>query len=151
MLTKNCQLCLLKTLAKNLAFQVCRYRSVDSSAPTILPPWVRFPSTQSTLLSFIVFVLYLSLIKNWQGLAHSKIIGIHFCLSNQSHQREFKLFKVDSSYWLRSSFTCQQFFCSDYNLLYVILELYGRRKKMKTHICPNGRLVACMKYQNKRA
>ena len=38
----------------------CRHSSVDLSAPTILPPWVRFPSTLSMLLSFIVkFVLYL--------------------------------------------------------------------------------------------
>ena len=36
----------------------CRHSSVDSSAPTILPPWVHIPSTPSTL--FIVkFVLYL--------------------------------------------------------------------------------------------
>ena len=38
--------------------------SVDSSAPTILPPWVRVPSTLFTLLSFIVFVLYLPCEKN---------------------------------------------------------------------------------------
>ena len=37
---------------------------VDSSAPTILPQWVRVPSTPSTLLSFIVFVLYLQCEKN---------------------------------------------------------------------------------------
>ena len=37
----------------------CRHSSVDSSAPTILLPWVWVPSTPSTLLSFIVkFVLY---------------------------------------------------------------------------------------------
>ena len=33
---------------------------MDSSAPTILPPRVRVPSTPSMLLSFIVFGLYLS-------------------------------------------------------------------------------------------
>ena len=38
----------------------CRHSSVDSSAPTILPPQVCVPSTPSTLLPFIVFVLYLS-------------------------------------------------------------------------------------------
>ena len=37
----------------------CRYSSVDTSAPTILSPWVRVPSTPSMLLSFIMFVLYL--------------------------------------------------------------------------------------------
>ena len=41
------------------------YSSVDSSTPTILPPWVRIPCTPSTLLSSIVkFVLYLSCEKN---------------------------------------------------------------------------------------
>ena len=37
---------------------------MDSSAPTILLPRVRVPSTPSTLFSFIVFVLYLSCEKN---------------------------------------------------------------------------------------
>ena len=37
----------------------CRHSLVDSSAPTILLPWVRVPSTPSTLLSFLVFVVYL--------------------------------------------------------------------------------------------
>ena len=37
---------------------------VDSSVPTILPSQVRVPSTPSTLLSFIEFVLYLSCEKN---------------------------------------------------------------------------------------
>ena len=37
---------------------------MDSSAPTILPPQVRVPSTPSMFLSFIVFVLYLSFEKN---------------------------------------------------------------------------------------
>ena len=37
---------------------------MDSSAPTILPPRVQVPSTQSTLLSFIVSVLYLPCKKN---------------------------------------------------------------------------------------
>ena len=41
----------------------CRHSSVDSSAPSIMPPRVRLPSTPSMLLSFIVkFVLYLSLL-----------------------------------------------------------------------------------------
>ena len=43
----------------------CRHSSVDSFAPTILPPRVWVPSTPSMLLSFIVkFVLYLSCEKN---------------------------------------------------------------------------------------
>ena len=52
---------------------------MDSSAPNILPPRVRVPSTPSMLLSFIVkFVLYLSCEKNEinkkrPGLAHFKI------------------------------------------------------------------------------
>ena len=41
------------------------YSAVDSTAPTILPPWVRVPSTPSMLSSFIVqYVLYLSWEKN---------------------------------------------------------------------------------------
>ena len=37
----------------------CRNSSVDSSAPSILPPQVQVLSTPSTLLSFMVkFVLY---------------------------------------------------------------------------------------------
>ena len=31
-------------------FEGCRRSSVDSSLPSILPPWVRIPSTTSTLL-----------------------------------------------------------------------------------------------------
>ena len=43
----------------------CNHSSVDSSAPTILPPSVWVPSTPSMLLSFMVkFVLYLSCEKN---------------------------------------------------------------------------------------
>ena len=43
----------------------CCNSSVDSSAPTILPPQVRVPSMPSMLLPFIVkFVLYLSCEKN---------------------------------------------------------------------------------------
>ena len=42
----------------------CRHSSMDLSAPTILPPWVRVPSTPSTLLSIIVFVQCLSCEKN---------------------------------------------------------------------------------------
>ena len=37
----------------------CRHSSVVSSVPTILPPWIRVQSTPSTLLSFVVFVLFL--------------------------------------------------------------------------------------------
>ena len=40
----------------------CRHSSVESSAPTILPPRVRVPSMPSTL--FHLFVLYLSCEKN---------------------------------------------------------------------------------------
>ena len=36
----------------------CRHSSVDSSAPTILPPQVWVPSTPSTLFSFIIFVMW---------------------------------------------------------------------------------------------
>ena len=44
---------------------VNRHSSVDSSAPTILPPQVRVPSTRSMILSLTVkFVLYLSREKN---------------------------------------------------------------------------------------
>ena len=39
----------------------CRHSSVDLSAPSILPRWVRLPSMPSTLFSFMVkFFLYLS-------------------------------------------------------------------------------------------
>ena len=51
----------------------CYHSSVDSSPPTILLPRVRVPSTPSTLLSFIVLVLFLSCDKNenkQKGLAH---------------------------------------------------------------------------------
>ena len=41
-----------------------RHSSVEYSAPTIQPPRVRVPSTPSTLLSFGVFLLYLSCEKN---------------------------------------------------------------------------------------
>ena len=48
-------------LHKNEMWRGCRHTSVDSSAPSILPP-IRLPSPPSTLLSFIVkFVLYLSM------------------------------------------------------------------------------------------
>ena len=42
----------------------CHHSSLDLSAPTILLPRVRVPSSSSTLLSFIVFVLYLLCEKN---------------------------------------------------------------------------------------
>ena len=42
----------------------CSHSSVDSSASTILLIWVQVPSTPSTLLSFMEFVLYLTCEKN---------------------------------------------------------------------------------------
>ena len=46
---------------KNLIKMGCRYSSVDSSAPSTLPPRVRVPSTPSTLFSiYIVRIVYLS-------------------------------------------------------------------------------------------
>ena len=53
----------------------CHHSSVDLSAPTILLPRVRVPSTQSTILLFTVIVLYLSckrkkINKKRSGLAH---------------------------------------------------------------------------------
>ena len=70
---------------KQILAKGCRHSSVDSSAPTILPPWVWAPSTPSTLLSFIVFVLYLSCEKNenkekevWFGpFKHKQILADH--------------------------------------------------------------------------
>ena len=47
-------------IVNNLLYSGCRHSSVDSSVPTILPPWVQVPSTPCTLL----FVLYLSCEKN---------------------------------------------------------------------------------------
>ena len=58
----------------------CRHSSVNLSAPTILLPCVRVPSTSSTLLSFMVkFVIYLSrkrtkINKKRPGLVHKKYI-----------------------------------------------------------------------------
>ena len=49
-----------KSVEKQLDWLECRHSSVDSSVLTILTPRVRAPSTSSTLLSFKVFVLYLS-------------------------------------------------------------------------------------------
>ena len=47
---------------KKFNYLGCRHSSVDSSAPSILPPRVRLPSMPSTLFSIIVkFVLYLSM------------------------------------------------------------------------------------------
>ena len=46
---------------KSTSKEGCRYSSMESSVPTILPHWVRVPNTPSTLLSFIVkFVLCLA-------------------------------------------------------------------------------------------
>ena len=39
--------------------QQCRHSSVDSSAPSILPPQVQVPSTPSMLFQFILFKLYI--------------------------------------------------------------------------------------------
>ena len=58
---------------------------MDSSAPSILLLQVRVPSTPSTLLSFIVFVLFLSCEKNENkqkeaDLAHKKnkvVVCVH--------------------------------------------------------------------------
>ena len=49
----------------------CRHRSVDLSAPTILPPWVCVPSTQSTLfhLCYICHVKGMKINKKRPGLA----------------------------------------------------------------------------------
>ena len=62
----------------------CHHSSVDLSAPTILPPWVQVPCT-STLLSLIVFVLYLScekmkINKKRPGMAHffKKSTSVYF-------------------------------------------------------------------------
>ena len=55
----NCELARLAVLKCSQSFiaQGCCHSSVDSSAPTILPPQVR---VQTTLLSFKAFVLYQS-------------------------------------------------------------------------------------------
>ena len=46
---------------KQLAIVGCRYSSVDSSAPSIMPPRVQVQSTPSTLFSiYIVQIVYLS-------------------------------------------------------------------------------------------
>ena len=52
---------------------------MELPVPTILPLRVRVPSTPSTLLSFIVFVLYLSCEKN----------------ENKQNEAEFGPFKKD--------------------------------------------------------
>ena len=59
------------------AIAQCCHSSLDSSVPTILLPQDRVPSTPSTLLSFIVFMIYLSCEKDENkqkeaGLAHFK-------------------------------------------------------------------------------
>ena len=47
---------------RNNIFLGCRHNSVDSSAPSILPPQVRVPSTPSMLFSiYIVQTVYLSI------------------------------------------------------------------------------------------
>ena len=66
---------LLCAILPNISLHRCCHSSVDLSAPTILLPRVRVPSTPSMLFSFIVLVLHLSCgnNKNKQkeaGLAH---------------------------------------------------------------------------------
>ena len=48
---------IVKSLGK--VIKGCRHSSVDSSAPSILPPWVHVPSTPYTLFQFILFKLYI--------------------------------------------------------------------------------------------
>ena len=65
---------------KHPQYQGCRHSSVDSSAPSILPPWVRVPSTPSMLFfnvysSNFIFVNWIRMRKEWKckkrpGLAH---------------------------------------------------------------------------------
>ena len=45
-------------------YTIRRHSSVDSSTPTILPSWVRIPSTPPTLSIIVKFVLHLSCEKN---------------------------------------------------------------------------------------
>ena len=52
---------------KNFWSEGCRHSYEDLSAPTIMPPRVQLPSTPSTLLSLIVFVLCLSCDKKEAG------------------------------------------------------------------------------------
>ena len=62
----------------------CRHISVDFSAPSILPPWVRVPSTPSMFFQFISFKLDICHL-NWnvkkskkrQGMAHLKNLVLH--------------------------------------------------------------------------
>ena len=75
----------LKVIIIQMATQIqleCWHSSVDSSAPTILPPWVQVTSTTSTFLSFIVnFVLYLSCGDKkvaWFGTKKIDVIDEHF-------------------------------------------------------------------------
>ena len=54
----------------------CHHSSVDSCAPSILPPWVRVPSTPSTLLSIYIWIASCGKDKKNKmrpGLAHFKI------------------------------------------------------------------------------
>ena len=51
-------------MLKVFILQGSRHSSVDSSLPTILRPWVRFPSTPSTLFQFVLLKLLLRLEKN---------------------------------------------------------------------------------------
>ena len=67
--------------------------SVDSSAPSIMPPWVRVPSTPSTLYHFKSNLCYICLVKRTKiskkrpGLAHLKTncrglrLRLRLCLS----------------------------------------------------------------------
>ena len=68
----------------------CCNSSVDSSAPTILPPQVRVPSKPSMLLPFIVkFVLYLSCEKNENK---QKNMGLAIKLVAESDVRVWSIF-----------------------------------------------------------
>ena len=72
----NAHKCVKEDETKKLRKSGCRRSSVDYSAPTILPPWLRVPITPFTLLSFIVkFVLYFfvkrtKINKKRRGFAH---------------------------------------------------------------------------------
>ena len=82
-------------LHNNKCHRGCLHSSVDLSAPTILLPQIRVPSTPSTLFSFIVFVQYLS------------------CEKNENKQKEagfgpFKKINVTIKHWC---IQCRKNFC----------------------------------------
>ena len=59
----KCQQCFQTTVMTSAAMCImcmylgCRHSSVDLSAPSILPPRVRVPSTQSNLLSIYIWIV----------------------------------------------------------------------------------------------